>query len=145
MTTTFVGALRLSGMTASMVLDGSMTGDWFLAYVQQVLAPTLRPGDVVILDNLAAHKGAAVVVLNHTLFDAPSATAIWLISAPLEATDAEVGEAPFTVVERHGLAPPASMIAGLFGSGAKGALNRAFEKACPAQLCAASGALNRPS
>jgi len=59
-TTTFVGALRLSGMTAPMVLDGPMTGDWFLAYVQQVLVPTPRPGDVVILDNLAAHKGAAV-------------------------------------------------------------------------------------
>jgi transposase len=59
-TTTFVGALRLSGMTAPMVLDGPMTGDWFLAYVEQVLVPTLRPGDVVILDNLAAHKGAAV-------------------------------------------------------------------------------------
>jgi transposase len=36
-----------------------MTGDWFLAYVEQVLVPTLRPGDVVILDNLPAHKNAA--------------------------------------------------------------------------------------
>ena len=59
-TTTFVGALRLSGMTAPMVLDGPMTGAWFLAYVQQVLAPTLQPGDVVILDNLPAHKITAV-------------------------------------------------------------------------------------
>ena len=59
-TTTFVGALRLSGMTAPMVLDGPITGAWFLAYVQQVLSPTLRPGDVVILDNLPAHKIAAV-------------------------------------------------------------------------------------
>ena len=59
-TTTFVGALRLSGMTAPMVLDGPMTGAWFLAYVQQVLRPTLRRGDVVILDNLPAHKSAAV-------------------------------------------------------------------------------------
>ena len=58
-TTTFVGALRLSGMTAPMVLDGPMTGAWFLAYVQQVLRPTLRRGDVVILDNLPAHKSAA--------------------------------------------------------------------------------------
>ena len=58
-TTTFVGALRRTGMTAPMVLDGPMTGAWFLAYVQQVLAPTLRQGDVVILDNLPAHKGAA--------------------------------------------------------------------------------------
>ena len=59
-TTTFVGALRLSGMTAPMVLDGPMTGAWFLAYVEQVLVPTLRPGDIVIMDNLPAHKGAAV-------------------------------------------------------------------------------------
>ncbi len=59
-TTTFVGALRLTGMTAPMVLDGPMTGEWFLAYTEQVLVPTLRPGDVVILDNLPAHKGAAV-------------------------------------------------------------------------------------
>ena len=59
-TTTFVGALRRTGLTAPMVLDGPMTGAWFLAYVQQVLAPTLRRDDVVILDNLPAHKGAAV-------------------------------------------------------------------------------------
>jgi transposase len=58
-TTTFVGGLRLSGMTAPMVLDGPMTGAWFLAYVEQILVPTLRPGDIVILDNLAAHKRAA--------------------------------------------------------------------------------------
>jgi transposase len=59
-TTTFVGALRLTGMTAPMVLDGPMTGEWFLAYARHVLVPTLRPGDVVILDNLPAHKGIAV-------------------------------------------------------------------------------------
>ena len=58
-TTTFTGALRLTGMTAPMVLDGPMTGEWFLAYVEQVLVPTLRPNDVVILDNLPAHKGSA--------------------------------------------------------------------------------------
>jgi len=59
-TTTFVGALRRAGMTAPMVLDGPMTGAWFLAYVEQVLVPTLSPGDIVILDNLPAHKGLAV-------------------------------------------------------------------------------------
>ena len=58
-TTTFTGALRLSGMTAPMVLDGPMTGEWFVAYVEQILVPTLRQGDVVILDNLPAHKSAA--------------------------------------------------------------------------------------
>ena len=59
-TTTFVGALRLSGMAAPMVLDGPMHGDAFLAYVEQVLAPTLAPGDIVIMDNLPAHKPVAV-------------------------------------------------------------------------------------
>jgi transposase len=58
-TTTFTGALRLTGLTAPMVLDGPMTGEWFAAYAEQVLAPTLRPGDIVILDNLPAHKTTA--------------------------------------------------------------------------------------
>ena len=59
-TTTFVGALRLTGMSAPMVLDRAMNGAWFLAYVEQVLAPTLTAGDIVIMDNLPAHKSAAV-------------------------------------------------------------------------------------
>lgn len=59
-TTTFVGGLRLSGMTAPMVLDGPMNGPAFLAYVEQVLAPTLRRGDTVVMDNLPAHKVAGV-------------------------------------------------------------------------------------
>ena len=59
-TTTFVGALRLEGMTAPMVLDGAMHGIAFLAYVEQALVPTLKPGDVVVMDNLPAHKPVAV-------------------------------------------------------------------------------------
>ena len=59
-TTTFVGALRLSGMTAPMVLDGAMHGVAFLAYVEQVLVPSLEPGDIVVMDNLACHRSAAV-------------------------------------------------------------------------------------
>jgi transposase len=59
-TTTFVAGLRLSGITAPMVLDGPMNGPAFLAYVEQVLIPTLQPGDIVIMDNLAPHKSAAV-------------------------------------------------------------------------------------
>jgi len=47
-------------MTAPMILDGAMHGAAFLAYVEQVLAPTLAPGDIVIMDNLPAHKPAAV-------------------------------------------------------------------------------------
>lgn len=59
-TTTFVGALRLSGLTAPMTLDGAMGGAAFLAYTERVLAPTLRSGDVVVMDNLPAHKLPAV-------------------------------------------------------------------------------------
>jgi transposase len=59
-TTTFTAGLRLRGMTAPMVLDGPMNGPAFLAYVEQVLAPTLAPDDVVVMDNLPAHKAAAV-------------------------------------------------------------------------------------
>ena len=59
-TTTFVGALRLHGMTAPMVLDGAMHGAAFLAYVEQVLVPTLAAGDIVVMDNLPAHKPKAV-------------------------------------------------------------------------------------
>ena len=55
-TTTFTGALRLSGMSALMVMDGAMNGDTFAAYVEQFLVPTLKPGDIVIMDNLSAHK-----------------------------------------------------------------------------------------
>jgi len=59
-TTTFTGALRLAGMTAPFVCDGPMNGTVFLAYVSQVLAPTLKRNDVVILDNLPAHRAAGV-------------------------------------------------------------------------------------
>lgn len=59
-TTTFVGGLRLTGMTAPMVIDGPMNGPAFLAWVEHVLAPTLSPGDIVVMDNLPAHKAAAV-------------------------------------------------------------------------------------
>jgi transposase len=59
-TTTFTAGLRLSGLTAPMLLDGAMHGAAFLAYVEQVLVPTLRPGDIVIMDNLPAHKVGGV-------------------------------------------------------------------------------------
>jgi transposase len=59
-TTPFVAALRRDGLGAPMVLDGPMTGPAFLAYVEQVLIPTLKPDDIVAMDNLPAHKIAAV-------------------------------------------------------------------------------------
>jgi len=59
-THTVVVALRLGGLSAPAVFDGPIDNPAFLAYVDQVLVPTLRPGDVVVLDNLAVHKQSAV-------------------------------------------------------------------------------------
>ncbi len=59
-TTTFTAGLRLDGLTAPMLLDGPMNGAAFLAYVEQVLVPTLVPGDLVMMDNLPAHKVTGV-------------------------------------------------------------------------------------
>jgi len=60
-TLTFVSALRHDGMVAPMLIEGPMNGELFLAYVEQCLAPTLKPGDIVVMDNLGSHKVAGVV------------------------------------------------------------------------------------
>jgi transposase len=59
-TTTFLGALRADGFIAPLVVDGAMTSELFLAYVGRVLVPELRPGDVVVMDNLSCHTQKAV-------------------------------------------------------------------------------------
>ncbi len=59
-TTTVVAALRAEGIVAPLVLDGAIDGPAFLAYVEQFLAPALRPGDVLVMDNLGSHKVAGV-------------------------------------------------------------------------------------
>jgi transposase len=61
-------------MVAPMVLDGPINGVWFQAYVDQVLVPELRPGDVVVMDNLGSHKGAGV----RTSIEATGATLLYL-------------------------------------------------------------------
>lgn len=59
-TTTFVAGLRSSALTAPCVIDGPMNGNAFLAYIEQILSPSLTPGDIVVLDNLSAHKVVGV-------------------------------------------------------------------------------------
>ena len=59
-TTTFVAGLRNSGLVAPFVLDGPINRDAFETYVARVLVPDLRPGDVVVMDNLSSHKGPRV-------------------------------------------------------------------------------------
>jgi transposase len=55
-----VAALRCEGIDAPCVFDGPINGESFKAYVEQVLAPALRPGDIVVMDNLGSHKGSAI-------------------------------------------------------------------------------------
>lgn len=73
-TTTFTGALPLTGMTAPFVYDGAMNGNVFLASVEQVLVPTLESGDIVVMDNLPAHKHAGV----HDAIEAAGASRLYL-------------------------------------------------------------------
>jgi len=60
-TTTFVAAFRLDGLIAPMVVDGALNGELFVKYVQQELAPQLRSGDILVMDNLQTHKVKAVI------------------------------------------------------------------------------------
>jgi transposase len=57
---TFLAALRHDRVDAPWLIDGSINGERFLLYVEKVLAPTLQPGDIVVMDNLGSHKGKAV-------------------------------------------------------------------------------------
>ena len=59
-TLTFLAALRADRIEAPCVIDGPVNGQSFAAYVEQILAPTLSPGDIVVMDNLGSHKGQAV-------------------------------------------------------------------------------------
>jgi transposase len=57
---TVIGALRIDRLTAPCVFDGPINGQCFRAYVEQQLVPVLKPGDIVIMDNLGSHKSAAI-------------------------------------------------------------------------------------
>lgn len=62
-TTTMISSIRLDGSTACMTIDGATTTEIFRAYVRHVLVPTLRPGDIVVMDNLSPHKSAETLAL----------------------------------------------------------------------------------
>jgi len=59
-TLTFLGALRCDSFTAPCLFDGPINGECFRAYVEQILLPSLKPGDIVVMDNLGSHKAAAL-------------------------------------------------------------------------------------
>lgn len=73
-TTTFLAALRVSGLTAPLVIDGAVNGPLFKGWVTQHLAPTLRTGDIVVMDNLNSHKVAGV----REAIEAAGATVLYL-------------------------------------------------------------------
>jgi Transposase and inactivated derivatives len=73
-TTTIIGAVRVDGTTAAMAIEGATDTEVFRAYVREVLVPTLRPGDLVVMDNLAAHKNEQTL----TLIEAVGAKALFL-------------------------------------------------------------------
>ena len=90
-TMTFLAGLRTDGLSAPYVFDGPINGSCFQAWVEQLLVPTLRPGDIVILDNLGSHKGKAV---RHAIRNAGAR--LWFLPAyspdlnPIEQTFAKI-------------------------------------------------------
>jgi len=90
---TFIGALRSDGLTAPMVFDGAINGDIFYTYVEQVLLPTLKPGDIVVLDNLGSHKSARVAELIRSV-----GARIWFL--PAYSPDLNPIEQVFSKVKR---------------------------------------------
>ncbi len=109
-TTTMISSIRLDGSTAAMTIPGATDTEVFRAYVAQVLCPTLRPGDVVIMDNLAPHKsdptlelitaaGAEVLFLPAYSPDFNPIEKMWSkIKARLRSTEARTPEALVTAI-----------------------------------------------
>jgi transposase len=93
-TMTFVSALRHDGMVAPMLIEGPMNGELFLAYVEQCLAPTLKPNDIVVVDNLVSHKVAGVV-------EAVEAAGATLRYLPQYSPDLNPIEMPFSKFKAH--------------------------------------------
>jgi transposase len=73
-TTTVIGAVRVDGTTLAMAIEGATDTEVFRAFVREVLVPTLRPGDIVVMDNLAPHKNELTIAL----IEAAQASALFL-------------------------------------------------------------------
>lgn len=100
-TLTFLGALRTSGFTAPCVFDGPINGEAFRAWAQQCLVPTLKPGDIVVMDNLGSHKGVEVRRMIHE-----AGARLWFLPAyspdlnPIEQTFSKIKQAMRTAQQR---------------------------------------------
>jgi len=93
-TITFVGGLRQRGMTAPFVLEGAINGPMFLAYVKQCLVPTLKRGEIVLMDHLPVHKVAGVA-------EAIKAAGATLIYLPKYSPDLNPIELAFSKLKAH--------------------------------------------
>ena len=91
---TFVAGLRLDGFTAPLAIDCAMNGTIFIEYLQQCLVPTLRPGDIVVIDNLPAHKRHEV----REIIEAVGATLLYL---PPYSPDLNPIEQSFAKLKAH--------------------------------------------
>jgi len=86
-TLTFLGALRCDSLIAPCVFDGPINGECFRAYVEQQLLPVLRPGDIVVMDNLGSHKSAALRRIIRT-----AGARLWYLPPYLEDTWRHLGD-----------------------------------------------------
>jgi len=93
-TQTFIAGLRVDGLTAPWIIDGAMDGRAFETYIETQLAPTLSPGDVVILDNLAAHRGQKAA-------QALAERGAWFLFLPRYSPDLNPIEMAFSKLKAH--------------------------------------------
>ena len=128
-TTTFTAGLRVNGLSAPMVIDGPMDGDVFRAYVERVLVPELVPGDVVVMDNLPAHKVRGV----REMIEAAGATLLYLPAYSPDFNPIEMAFAKFKALLR---ADAARTIPDLWSTIAA-AINRFTPAECRAYFAAA--------
>lgn len=128
-TTTFVGGLRASGIDAPMTIDGAMDGPAFLAWVKAMLAPTLKPGDIVVMDNLPAHKGEAV----REAIEAAGATLRYLPPYSPDLNPIEMAFSKFKAL----LKKAAARTVPALGEAIAGALTRISASDCQSYLAAA--------
>ena len=129
-TMTFIAGLRHDGMTAPWVLDGPMDGPAFITYIKTQLAPTLQKGDVVVLDNLPAHKVKAAEV-------AIKERGAWLLFLPPYSPDLNPIELAFSKLKAHMKRLAPRTIDGLWKSAGK--ILELFSKQECANFFAASG------
>jgi transposase len=106
-TTTFVAGLRLNRIAAPFVLDGPINRNAFETYVEKVLVPELRPGDIVVMDNLSSHKGLAVSIM----IAEPGATLLYL---PPYSPDFNPIEKAFSKLKAHLRKAAERTVAGLW-------------------------------